>query len=161
MKDIIAALHVALSAVVVPVPPSNCQWPTNPGKGASTAQVAAVPGLRWHPQGSGPPCRQQSWSVRFRSAILLLRSSVRRVRRRGQYQLIKREIQPSAKLETGLPNRAAIAKSQTLVQADADRIGGVNTSYEYVITLTLGRSDDLLQHTLPNPSPAKARIDIN
>ena len=37
---------------------------------------------------------------------------------------------------------------------DTDRIGGVNTSYENVITLSLGGGNDLLQHTLPDPNGA-------
>src|SRR5580765_220928 len=89
------------------------------------------------------------------------KSPFNRIMRCGQDQLIKYEIQPAAKFETGLPNGAAMHKSETLVKTDAYRVGGVDRSDENVITLLLGGSYDFLQEQLPDASPAKTRIHIH
>src|SRR6266511_1500219 len=88
-------------------------------------------------------------------------SSSGRVRRCGQYQLIKGEIQPSAKFKPCLPNGAAIDKPQSLVKTNTHSVGRVDAPHENMIILPLRGGDDFLKQTFPNSLSAKARVNVN
>src|ERR1044071_9847090 len=83
------------------------------------------------------------------------------MKRCGQHQFIKGEIQPSAKFEAGLSNGAAMNKSKTLVEPDARRVGGVDSAHQNVIVLPLRHGDDFPEQTFPDPLSAEARVNVN
>src|ERR1051325_3639939 len=97
------------------------------------------------------PGEREAFGLRcFSTAFSPRRSSVHRPGRRGQDQLIEGQIEPASELEAGLPDRAAVRESETLVQSDARCVRGIDAADQNVVILSLRRLNDFLEQTFPD-----------
>src|SRR5688572_8658404 len=82
-------------------------------------------------------------------------SSVHGLCRSIENELVEIEIEPAAELEAGVPDTAAELESESLVERDADVVGGIDAANHVVILLFSRSRDERLEQQFPDaPSTA-------
>lgn len=76
-------------------------------------------------------------------------------------KLIKRQIKPTAKFETSLPDCASMAKSKSLMKCHACMITLVNATNHDVILLLHSLGNELLHECRPNAFASVIFVNIN
>src|SRR5258708_8098966 len=79
-------------------------------------------------------------------------SSIDRMSRRIEDELVKAQIQPPAKFETNVRHRCGSLESKTFVQGHAAGIGRIDAADQDVVILLPGALDDLFEQELSDPS---------
>lgn len=87
-------------------------------------------------------------------------STVNRINRRVEDELIESQIKPAPKLKSSLVNRASVSETELFMQCNTGPIGDVDAAHHQMILLHLGSINQALQEGLADAPSAMIFVDV-